>query len=206
MTNVLFYINIRLYDTKMHKGTFDMGKIKQFNAITEEEHKKIEEILIRKVNEEFRLERLSDNYFKYKVELQGIEFITDMSIDEIAESAKLTVDILEELKTTNNSGLNKSELKRIEKEVKEADDSEVTQLLGIWNRITTCELTELMYELDRVRRVDGAWAMLIANPCLVSAIYAVYDRMVDSFDDDKLYLISAYFLMRAVMRMNSHDA
>ena len=53
-----------------------MGKIKQFNAITEEEHKKIEEILIRKVNEEFRLERLSDNYFKYKVELQGIEFIT----------------------------------------------------------------------------------------------------------------------------------
>lgn len=183
-----------------------MGKIKQFNAITEEEHKKIEEILIRKVNEEFRLERLSDNYFKYKVELQGIEFITDMSIDEIAESAKLTVDILEELKTINNSGLNKSELKRIEKEVKEADDSEVTQLLGIWNRIATCELTELMYELDRVRRVDGAWAMLIANPCLVSAIYAVYDRMVDSLDDDKLYLISAYFLMRAVMRMNSHDA
>lgn len=182
-----------------------MGKIKQFNAITEEEHKEIEEILIRKVDEEFRLEKLSDNYFKYKVELQGIEFITDMSIDEIAESAKLTVDILEELKTINNSGLNKSELERIEEVVRKAYDNEVTQILGIWNRITTCQLTELMYELDRVRRVDGAWAMLIANPCLVSAIYAVYDKMADAFDDDKLYLISAYSLMRAVMRMHSHD-
>ncbi len=183
-----------------------MNKLKQFNAITEEEHKEIEDILVRKINDEFRLEELSDNYFKYKVELQGIEFITDMSIDEIAESARLTVDILEELKTINNSGLNKNELKRIEEEVKKASyDNEVTQILGIWNRITTCELTELMYELDRVRCVDGAWAMLIANPCLVSAIYAVYDKMVDSFDDDKLYLISAYFLIRAVMRMNSHD-
>lgn len=59
-----------------------MNKLKQFNAITEEENKEIEEILVRKVNEVFRLEELSDNYFKYKVELQGTEFITDMSIDE----------------------------------------------------------------------------------------------------------------------------
>ena len=45
----------------------------------------------------------------------------------------------------------------------------------------------------------------IEEICLVSAIYAVYDKMADAFDDDKLYLISAYFLMRAVMRMHSHD-
>lgn len=34
-----------------------------------------------------------------------------MSVDEVAESAKLTVDILEELKNINNSGINRDELK-----------------------------------------------------------------------------------------------
>ena len=50
------------------------------------------------------------------------------------------------------------------------------QILGIWNSIKTEQLLELISKLDRVRRVGGAWAMLIANPCLISAIYAVYDR------------------------------
>ena len=44
LTNAPFYINIRLYDTKNTREMFDMDKIKHFNAITEEEHKEIEDI------------------------------------------------------------------------------------------------------------------------------------------------------------------
>ena len=99
------------------------------------------------------------------------------------------------------------ELKRIEKQEDryETDGDNVMQILGIWNSIKTEQLLELISKLDRVRRVGGAWAMLIANPCLISAIYAVYDRIVDSFDNDDLYMQSVFFLMRAVMQMNSDE-
>ena len=159
-----------------------------------EEHSEIEEVLIKAVNDQFRKEKISENYFKYEVVLQGNKFIAAMSVDEVAESAKLTVDILEELKNINNSGINR-----------ETDGDNVMQILGIWNSIKTEQLLELISKLDRVRRVGGAWAMLIANPCLISAIYAVYDRIVDSFDNDDLYMQSAFFLMRAVMQMNSDE-
>ena len=177
--------------------------MKSFEAITVEEHSEIEEVLIKAVNDQFRKEKISENYFKYEVVLQGNKFIAAMSVDEVAESAKLTVDILEELKNINNSGINRDELKRIEKQEDRYDN--VMQILGIWNSIKTEKLLELISKLDRVRRVGGAWAMLIANPCLISAIYAVYDRIVDSFDNDDLYMQSVFFLMRAVMQMNSDE-
>ena len=184
-----------------------MSELKQFDAITAENHSEIEEALIKAVNDEFRREEIAENYFKYIVELQGNRFITAMSLDEVEESARLTVDILEELKNINNSGINRAELERTEKEKNrnETEGGNVMQILGIWNCIKTDRLSEIIYELDRVRRVGGAWALLLANPCLISAIYAVYDRIVDSFDDDELYLQSAYFLMRAVMKMHSDE-
>lgn len=134
-----------------------------------EEHSEIEEVLIKAVNDQFRKEKISENYFKYEVVLQGNKFIAAMSVDEVAESAKLTVDILEELKNINNSGINRDELKRIEKQEDrhETDGDNVMQILGIWNSIKTEQLLELISKLDRVRRVGGAWAMLIANPCLI---------------------------------------
>lgn len=184
-----------------------MSELKQFDAITAENHSEIEEALIKAVNDEFRREEISENYFKYIVELQSNRFITAMSVDEVEESARLTVDILEELKNINNSGINRAELERTEKEKNrnETEGGNVMQILGIWNCIKTDRLSEIISELDRVRRVGGAWALLLANPCLISAIYAVYDRIVDSFDDDELYLQSAYFLMRAVMKMHSDE-
>ena len=89
-----------------------MKVLKSFEAITVEEHSEIEEVLIKAVNDQFRKEKISENYFKYEVVLQGNKFIAAMSVDEVAESAKLTVDILEELKNINNSGINRDELKR----------------------------------------------------------------------------------------------
>lgn len=181
-----------------------MSEIKQFTAITVEERSEIEDTLIRAVNELFSKEEISEDYYKYTVELQGIRFVTAMSVDEVEESARLTVDILEELKNMNNSGMNRVELERIKEMNKNKTDDCYLQVLGIWSCIRTDRLSELIGELDRVRRVGGAWAMLIANPGLICAIYEVYDRIVDSFDD-KLYFHCAYHLMKNVMKMHSDE-
>lgn len=47
--------------------------------------------------------------------------------------------------------------------------------------------------------------MLISNPGLISAICAVYERLVDQFDDEDLYAESCFLLLRAIMRMHSEE-
>lgn len=73
----------------------------------------------------------------------------------------------------------------------------------IWNKIKTDHIHKLLTEIDKVQRVGGSWAVLFANPCLIDAICAVYERLVDQFDDEELFALSGYFLLRAIMRMHS---
>ncbi len=82
---------------------------------------------------------------------------------------------------------------------------DIIRQLAIWNEICSERMNEIIAKIDVVRRVGGAYAMLISNPCLKSAIYAVYERLVDNFEDEKLYCQSAYFLVCAVMRMHSDE-
>lgn len=67
------------------------------------------------------------------------------------------------------------------------------------------EVVKIICEIDVVRRVGGAYAMLISNSGLKSAIYVVYEVLVDKFDDENLYRQSAYFMLRAIMRMHSEE-
>ena len=62
-----------------------------------------------------------------------------------------------------------------------------------------------MAECECVQRVGGAWAMILARPMLINAICAVYEQLVDKFDDDEMYLISGFFLLRAIMKMRGED-
>lgn len=75
--------------------------------------------------------------------------------------------------------------------------------LFAWNKLETDRMEAIIVELDHVRRVGGTYALLLANPCLRSAIYAVFYRLADCFDDTDLYINSAYFMLRAIMKMNS---
>lgn len=184
-----------------------MAESKKYEAITAEEHSQVEEFLTESINREFCMEKISENYFRYKVEIQEIKFVTELYTDEIKEAAKLTVDILEELKNITNAGINRAELDRIaeENDRQEPSRGNIMQIMGIWKSIKTERLSEIITELDRVMRVGGAWAMILANPFIISAIYAVYDMIVDKFDDDEIYVSSAYFLMRAVMKMHGTE-
>ncbi len=183
-----------------------MSESRQYEPITEKEHSEIEELLLKAV-EQFRREKISEDSYSYVVELQSSKFITEMTDNELAESARLTVDILEELKKVNNKGIHREELEKIEMENDRDEPSggNVRQTMGVFKAISTDRLSGIINELDDVRRVGGAYAMILANPCLISAINAVFWALIDSFDDDTLYLRCCFFLMRAVMRMHSNE-
>lgn len=176
-----------------------MEERKKYEGISEAEFTEMEDVLFDVANKQLRGKELSEDYFEYVVVLQGQKYVTDMTLEEVRENARLAIKVLEELKSINNSGIDRDEWEKICKECEES--TEAMRAIHSWNRIVTDNLNALLQELDSVNRVDGAWAMLIANPCYVSAVCAVYDRMVDSFDEDGLYLKSAYFLMRAAMKM-----
>ncbi len=124
-------------------------------------------------------------------------------IEELEKSIELTIDLLEEMKKLNNGGMDAQVLKEKVASIETQHQDELMRQFVIWDEIWNERIYEIIGKLDEVRRVGGAYALLISNPCLKSTIYAVYERLVDNFEDEILYCQSAYFLVRAVMRMHS---
>lgn len=175
---------------------------KKYIEINEQVRKELEEGMRAAIIRDCRKEMIEDIY-KYEVQIQDIRFITYMSDNEIEESVRLAIELLEELKNINNNGIDRARLNEIEMSVKEKD--ELMQQLFVWNEIFSHRISEIIDEIDELRRVGGAYAMLISNPGLKSALYAVYDRIVDDFEDVQVYVQSAYFLLRAIMKMHSNE-
>ena len=178
---------------------------KSFERVSAELRKEIEEILKTTIIKNFQKEVVEENFYKYEVQLQSIKFVTYMSDEELEKSIELTIDLLEELKNLNNSGMNAQMVKEKIENIEARYQDELMRQLALWNEIFTERIDEIIGKIDVIRRVGGAYAMLISNPCFKSAIYAVYERLVDNFDDEELYCQSAYFLVRAVMRMRSDE-
>ncbi len=178
---------------------------RNFKKVSAEFRKEIEGTLKFTIIENFQKEMVEEDFYKYEVQLQMIKFVTYMSNEELEKSIELAIDLIEEMKSVNNAGLNKQMLEEKILSIEEEHQKDVIRQLAIWNEICSERMNEIIEKIDVVRRVGGAYAMLISNPCLKSAIYAVYDKLVDSFDDETLYCQSAYFLVRAIMHMHSDE-
>lgn len=175
-----------------------------FEKIEDAERERLEKLLYDATIEEYRKAKISDGYYQYKVILQNREFLTDMTDHELRDTVHLAVDVMEELKDINNNGLNEEKFETYLKEVG-ADSGkgwELMQVLKMWQFLATEQIQKIIVEVDKAQRVGGAWAMLIANPQLHSAILSVYKIIVDNFDDQKLYYHSTEFLIRAMMNMH----
>lgn len=133
-----------------------------FRPISEEERKEIEESLYTATVEQLRCEMIEENYYKYNVKLQNIEFWTAMTDEELRESIKLVVDILEELKLINSNGMTREVLTKLEEEASVKydgnDDKQLMITLQMSKNLESENLSKIVCELDRVRRVGGAWA------------------------------------------------
>ncbi len=178
---------------------------KRFEKVSAGFRKEIEESLKATIIENFQREVIEGDFYKYEVQLQSIKFVTYMSDEELEKSIELTIDLLEELKNIDNDGVNAQILQEKIRNIETKHKAECIKQLAIWNEIINEKTLEIIGKIDEIRRVGGAYALLISNPCLKSAIHAVYERLVDNFDDVELYCQSAYFLVRAVMRMNSNE-
>lgn len=178
---------------------------KSFEKVSVEFRKEIEEVLKMTIIENFQKEMVEEDFYKYEVQLQSIKFVTYMSNEELEKSVELTIDLMEELKILNNDGMNAQMLQEKITNIEMQYEDELMRHIALWNEIFTERIHKIIGKINVIRRVGGAYAMLISNPCFKSAIYAVYERLVDNFDDEELYCQSAYFLVRAVMRMHSNE-
>lgn len=178
---------------------FIWGVKMKFEKISKKAREKLEKIIYKTIVEEFRTEKIKESYYQYSIKLQDTIFVTDMTDDELKESINIACDVMEELKKINNGGMDKKKLKEIQD--KEYTD-ELFETLDIWNAIATEHLKELLNRADVVQRVGGAWAAIIVNPVVISAITIVYEIQVDKFDDEELYAQGAYFVTRAIMKMH----
>ena len=174
----------------------------KFEKISKKAREKLEKIIYKTIVEEFRTEKIKESYYQYSIKLQDTIFVTDMTDDELKESINIACDVMKELKKINNGGMDKKKLKEIQD--KEYTD-ELFETLDIWNAIATEHLKELLNRADVVQRVAGAWAAIIANPVVISAITIVYEIQVDKFDDEELYAQGAYFVTRAIMKMRGTE-
>lgn len=176
---------------------------KKFEQISDAERKELEEKYYTTVVEAFRKDEVEKDFHKYVVNLQDYKLITYMTDEELRLSIKLSVDLIEELKVINNIGLDKEAFEEVVSKIKMTEEEDIMAILGVYYEIATERMKEIVAEIDRVRRVGGAWAMLVANPGLKNAMYAVYEKIVDRFDDIELYAHGGFFLLKAIMNMHS---
>lgn len=178
---------------------------KQFEKSDDELRSRIENSLQTAIVEQCRKEVMEEYFYKYEVQLQNIRFITYMSDAELERSIKLTIDLLEEMRVINNGGMDEKEFRKKVADIEKNCEDEFMQQLYTWDILCSQYIAKIISEIDKVRRVGGAYAMLISNPGLKNAIYVVYEVLVDNFDDETLYCQSAFFMLRAIMRMHSEE-
>lgn len=174
----------------------------KFKMLEKEERENLEKNFYEIITKKFQKEKIAENYHWYELTLQDIKFKTDMTDHELEQSITVALDMMEELKRINNMGIGCKELKKLQSK---GNEDELIQLLDIWRSIRTEELQELLRKADQIQRVGGAWAALISNPVVISAIEIVFETQVDKFDDWKLYVECTYFLLRSILKMHGRE-
>ena len=173
----------------------------KFERINDLVRKKLEREYYWKMLDLFLVEKMDDGFHKYELGSEEDSYIRYVTDKELMEIIKLAIDMLEEMKVMNNSGVDRSELDRILEEEKAREENEYLHKLYAWERIKTDRMRNIIEEIDKVARVAGAWALIIGNPSLCSVAYGVYDKLVDDFDNEEWYWKCGFYLTQAILRM-----
>lgn len=168
------------------------------------------EIVIDYINE-FKSRFLIENDFgetdlhRYEMILQERHFLVCICDEELELAAKFAIEILEEMKNLNNAGFGRAEFQRIVREVENETADEEHRILLAWMRICNKRIMELIVQVETFRRVGGAYAMFLTRPTFMSVMYAVYDVVVDKFNEEDIYWAGGFFLFRAILMMHSKE-
>lgn len=108
---------------------------KKYVTISDEERRQFQEAWYECAVSDFRKDMVDKDVYKYEVVLQDIRFITYMTDEELKLSAGFAVDLLEELKNINNSGVNREVYERTIEEMEQEEEVNLFRVIGIWNKI-----------------------------------------------------------------------
>lgn len=175
--------------------------------LKQEEKQELIDIFVNKIDDDFKTAATEDGGTVYHCLLQDKTFDVTLYDDELKNIVDLVFHIMDELENICNSGMHKENFKALKEACKNGPFSQAT----LWHvqtiqKMATPKLQSLLDELYEVCRVDGAWKEIIANPVFMDAIFVIYERVVDCFDDDSVYLHCIYFMIRAAMYINSVDS
>lgn len=176
----------------------------KYKNMTNEKRKRLEQDVFEKAVNELKKKKVGKELYEFDITIQKIKCISYLSKNELKKSVHIAIDILEELKKLNNSGMDKSQLEKIEKEVESIQDY-VMQTFQIWNKISTENLEKLIEQTLEIRNVNFITAIIFDRPKMISAIISVFFMQIDKFDDEKLYELSVWFLLRTIMCLGGHE-
>lgn len=172
--------------------------------MTNEKRKRLEQDVFEKAVKELKKKEIGKELYEFDITIQKIKCISYLSKNELKKSVHMVIDILEELKKLNNSGMDKSQLEKIEKKVESIQDY-VMQTFQIWNKISTENLEKLIEQTLEIRNVNFTTAIIFDRPKMISAIISVFFMQVDKFDDEELYELSVWFLLRTFMCLGGYE-
>lgn len=182
-----------------------------FDIIEENYKEEVKKELLKKFKKDFVPTDVDNGYSMYEVDIQNLRFRTFINDEELSMAMDYAFEILEELKNINNYRLTKEQFEELVKNHRETfriDDKEFSEMMlpvSVYNKFATEELEMLLIGIANLRRVGGAYWMLLCRPGLISAVFAVFDAIIDKFDDDNYYIQSIYFLFRAILKVRSEE-
>ena len=176
----------------------------KYKNMTNEKRKRLEQDVFEKAVKELKKKEIGKEQYELDITIQKIKCISYLSKNELKKSVHMVIDILEELKKLNNSGMDKSQLEKIEKKVESIQDY-VMQTFQIWNKISTENLEKLIEQTLEIRNVNFTTAIIFDRPKMISSIISVFFMQVDKFDDEELYELSVWFLLRTFMCLGGYE-
>lgn len=168
------------------------------------------EAFVEKIQNDFYtgefLTKDNKDFKKYHVIQQSICFEAYLTDEELKQTVKAGIDIVEELVRINEEGFDKKTFESAWEKFKDEKDkysNNLAQVLFVKENFYTEKMQKIQKEICEIRRVGGAYEMFISNPVLEQTIFVVYAASVDLWDEDDVDIRAIYFLIRSIMRMNS---
>ncbi len=140
----------------------------------------------------------------YEVWARNLHFKCIYSDEEIEKMASLCLELLEELRQINEAGFTRENLTRAEEDVDEKGLN-FMRSISIYKSFSNDKTDGTVDRLGETARVGGAYFMFLSRPTFISAIYAVFDVIIDKFDDAELYFSSLFMLTRMAMHMHCDE-
>lgn len=142
-----------------------------------------------------------EGFFEYFVELQDEKFKIWVTDKEMEEAINIALLIVEELMLLPQNGMDSIKFADIRKSADAFETHGSIEYILTIEKILNENLKNLISKAASTVRVGGAYFLFLARPIISSAIYAVFEKLVDDLDNEEIQFCGGYFLLRAILKM-----